>query len=409
MESFHSAAENATVKRNPVPSYLFHKRSGRARAVWTDPAGQRHDRLLPGLYDSEESKKAFALLQLEVAASPIATSNTNGITVNEVMLAFMTWAPTHYRTADGRETSEVAELKWSVKFVRELYGERSAADFGPLALKAVREKMIQTGWCRSLINKRIDRVKRAFKWCVGEELVSPSVYEGLRAVPGLRLGRSEAPESTPVKPVDAATVTATLPYLGRHVRAMVELQQLTGMRPGEVCRMRLSEIDLTASPWTYKPATHKTAHHGKTRTVMIGPRARAILEAFIAGGTVVDPSGPMFSPRRAREERFAEMRANRKSKVTPSQVDRRKAKPKLLPAMEYTPHTYAHAIRSAAKKAGVPHWHPNQLRHSFATMVRRDHGLEPAQVLLGHSKADITQTYAERDEKLAATVAAKIG
>jgi hypothetical protein len=30
-------------------------------------------------------------------------------------------------------------------------------------------------------------------------------------------------------------------------------------------------------------------------------------------------------------------------------------------------------------------------------------------VLLGHSRADVTQVYAERNEALAATVAAKIG
>jgi site-specific recombinase XerC len=53
--------------------------------------------------------------------------------------------------------------------------------------------------------------------------------------------------------------------------------------------------------------------------------------------------------------------------------------------------------------------HPNQLRHSFATRVRRPHGLEAAQVLPGHSRADVNQVYAERDERLAAAVAAKIG
>jgi site-specific recombinase XerC len=53
--------------------------------------------------------------------------------------------------------------------------------------------------------------------------------------------------------------------------------------------------------------------------------------------------------------------------------------------------------------------HPNQLRHSFATRVRKEHGLEAAQVLLGHSRADVTQVYAERNERLASAVAAKIG
>ena len=91
--------------------------------------------------------------------------------------------------------------------------------------------------------------------------------------------------------------------------------------------------------------------------------------AFVAG-CVVDPTATVFSPWEAREERFRLIRA---------------------------------------KWAGVPHWHPNQLRHLFATEVRRVHSLEAAQVLLGHSQADVTQVYAERDFALAAGVAAKIG
>jgi hypothetical protein len=66
--------------------------------------------------------------------------------------------------------------------------------------------------------------------------------------------------------------------------------------------------------------------------------------------------------------------------------------------------------REAVKAWRKEHrWHPNQLRHSFATRVRKHHGLEAAQVLLGHSRADVTQVYAERNDELAAKVAAKIG
>ena len=46
---------------------------------------------------------------------------------------------------------------------------------------------------------------------------------------------------------------------------------------------------------------------------------------------------------------------------------------------------------------------------AFGTKVRKEHGLEAAQVMLGHSRADVTQVYAERNEALAATIAAKIG
>ena len=130
---------------------------------------------------------------------------------------------------------------------------------------------------------------------------------------------------------------------------------------------------------------------------------------ILVAGCVVDPTLTLFSPFYAREERFRLARRKRKSKVTPSQQNRRKPKPQLIPASEYTPHTYAHAVRVAAKKAGVPHWHPNQLRHLFATEVRKDHGLEAAQVLLGHSRANVTEVYAERNITLASAVAAKIG
>ena len=54
-------------------------------------------------------------------------------------------------------------------------------------------------------------------------------------------------------------------------------------------------------------------------------------------------------------------------------------------------------------------WSPNQLRHAAGTEVRRQFGLEAAQVVLGHSKADVTQVYAERDQALAAEIMQKIG
>lgn len=398
--------------KNAFPSYLNHKATGQARAVWTDSAGCRHERLLPGRYGSKGSKDAFSKFQLELAACPAGViDGADGLSVAEAMAAFVEHARRYYRTPDGLQTSEYGEVLWSVRHVREMYGLTPAAEFGPLALRAVREKMIAAGWCRTLINKRIDRVKRAFKWACSMQLVTAAVYHGLQTVAGLRSGRTAARETEPVRPVDPAVVDATLPHLGRHLRAMVELQRLTGMRPGEVCRLRLADVDRSGELWVYRPPQHKTAHHGKDRAVLIGPKGRKVLEEFIAGGRVVDPSGPLFSPRRAREERFAAMRESRKSKVPPSQVNRKKASPdpKKTPAAAYTAGTYAHAVKAAAKKAGTPHWHPNQLRHLYASEVRKNHGLEAAQVLLGHARADVTQVYAEKNASLAASVAAKVG
>ena len=65
--------------------------------------------------------------------------------------------------------------------------------------------------------------------------------------------------------------------------------------------------------------------------------------------------------------------------------------------------------RAPASRRLVRHWHPNCIRHSFATEVRRQFGLEHAQVALGHSRADVTQIYAEADLNLARQVAVALG
>src|SRR4051812_35020197 len=97
VESFHSSRRgnrNVSNSRKPTPSYLLHKQSGRARAVWTDSTGTRQQKLLSGLYDSPESRTAFARLSLELETAPLQTPNIQsaGWSVNEVLLAFMDWA-----------------------------------------------------------------------------------------------------------------------------------------------------------------------------------------------------------------------------------------------------------------------------------------------------------------------------
>jgi integrase len=446
--------------RKSLPRYLEHKRSGKGRLVWTDTLGIRHERLLPGLYQSPDSLTAKARLELELAISPTQpAANRTAITVNEVLLSFLTWAATHYRTPTGEPTTEIAELKWSIRPVRELYGDTPAELFGPRSLAAVRQHMIGLQWCRTLINRRIDRVKRVFKWATSEELVPVTVYQALRTLTGLQKGRTTARESEPVKPVDPAHVAATLPRLNRHVRAMVQLQQHTGMRPSEVCGLSIGQIDRTSELWVYRPVRHKTAHRGKSRAIPLGPRARSVLIAFLVGdkpppigfeaidlaeetmrlvaanayheagrerdavllisdrtrlvvsiaGCIVDPTATVFSPAREREERHRVARQNRKSKVPPSQQNRRKVNPQRVPSEAYHPRAYTAAIAVAAKKAGIPHWHPNQLRHAHATRVRKEFGLEAAGAALGHSKMSATEVYAERDTQLAITVAMKLG
>ncbi|MEI8211050.1 MAG: tyrosine-type recombinase/integrase [Planctomycetota bacterium] len=54
-------------------------------------------------------------------------------------------------------------------------------------------------------------------------------------------------------------------------------------------------------------------------------------------------------------------------------------------------------------------WAPNQLRHTFATKVRKEHGLEVASILLGHSDVGVTQIYAEKDRQKAVEAVQAMG
>ncbi len=57
----------------------------------------------------------------------------------------------------------------------------------------------------------------------------------------------------------------------------------------------------------------------------------------------------------------------------------------------------------------LPTWTPYQLRHSAATRIRAEHGIEAARVLLGHTSAAVTEIYAEADLQAAARVAEQAG
>jgi len=126
-----------------IPSYLLHKPSGQARVRIN---GKDH---YLGPYLSEESRVRYGQLiaqhvsgvvQAETKpVDPLTGSNDPdaGLTINELVLAFMRHPRQHYRK-NGKETSEVHCLKAATRWLIELYGFTAVDSFGPLMLKAVR-------------------------------------------------------------------------------------------------------------------------------------------------------------------------------------------------------------------------------------------------------------------------------
>jgi len=248
-------------------------------------------------------------------------------------------------------------------------------------------------------------VKRAVRWAVENEYCTSETWNALRAVRGLQKGKTTAREPKPILPVSQADVNAILPHLSRQLRDMVRLQTLAGCRPTEICILRPCDVEIDGDVWFYRPSSHKTEHHGRERVIFIGPRGQEILRPWLNR----DSDSYCFSPAESSAERMAQKRAKRKTKVQPSQVDRSKADAVRKPKSRYTKDSYGRAVRRACMAAGVASWSPNRLRHSRATVIRKAYGLEGAQVTLGHSSANVTQIYAERDLSKGKEIALEIG
>jgi len=403
--------------RKSVPSYRLHKPSGQARTI----IDGRHVYL--GKYNSPESRQRYARLLAELAqpgrdAEPVTNDTPKSLLlVSEVLVKYLEYAEVYY-SDDGKPGKEFKGMVDAVAPVNELYGNLIANDFGPLKLKTIRQHMIDRDLCRTEVNKRVGRIKRVFKWAVSEELIVPSVYEGLRSVTGLRYGRTEARESKPVKPIDERFVLMTLPFVLPPAAAMARLQLLTGMRPGEVTAMQPELIDQSGEVWIYEPDKHKNRWRGHRRQVPLGPNAQEILLPFMDR----PDTKHLFSPAEAEAWRH-EQRAihrNRTTKIYPCELKarekrRKKAhsrKSKRARGDRYCSASYRKAIEYGITKANrelkkqdpdaelIPNWTPYRLRHTYATRIRRSHGVEAAQLGLGHARTNIVDIYAEKNLSL---------
>jgi len=384
------------------PSYRLHKASGQA-VVTLDGRD-----LYLGPHGTDVSKAEYDRVVGVWLTNGRRLAPAGGfpeLSINELMVKYLEFAGRHYRH-DGLPTYEVEKIRLALRPLRRLYGTTPAGDFGPLCLKTVRSAMVADGLARSTINYHIGKIKRMFRWATENELIAPSVHQGLAAVSGLRAGREGVRETEPVRPVSPEHVAAVLPFLAPTIRAMVELQAVTGMRPGEVTIMRGADLDMTGEVWCYRPRRHKTQGSGHVRMIFIGPKGQEVLRPWLK----TDPVDYLFSPAASVAARNTKRRADRRTPMTPSQARRKpKRQPKRPPRDHYGKDTYRRAISRACDKAGIPPWRPNQLRHTLATTIRRQFDLESAAAVLGHSELRTTQVYAEANLLKAREVMKQVG
>jgi integrase/recombinase XerC len=145
--------------------------------------------------------------------------------------------------------------------------------------------------------------------------------------------------------------------------AMFELLYSSGLRLSELVSLDWpGGLDLATGEVTV------TGKRKKTRTVPVGDKARAALEAWLA-----------LRPLLLRDEQPALFLGRNGTRLTPRQVESR--------------------LAQWAQRQGVGvHVHPHMLRHSFASHVLQSSGdLRAVQEMLGHASIAATQIYTHLD------------
>jgi hypothetical protein len=184
-----------------VPSYRHHRPTGQAVVTL------RGRDFYLGKHGTQASREKYRRIIADYLADrPLPGElGASGPTVNEVLAAYSQHAKQYYRKS-GRPTSEVTTIKAALRFPLEHFGTTPAAEFDILALRAVREAIIDAGPACQTVNRYVSIVVRAFRWATTEEMFPGHLLSELQALPGLRKGRSRAPDTKLILPVSDEVV-----------------------------------------------------------------------------------------------------------------------------------------------------------------------------------------------------------
>lgn len=260
----------------------------------------------------------------------------------------------------------------------DLYGHTQAGDFDARRFVTVRQQHLDGGAAPRTVNDYAGFVRAAFRWAARPEQkgVPPAVALELSLVAAL-----VDEDDVPLEDVPEATVRLILPHCAPVVADMLEVQMLTGMRPGELVRMKAGEVDQNAGEglWLYKPPLYKSRRHASVRAaggreVWIGPKAQALLSPWLEGKVGTDPVFP---------SRFRGC---------------------------YSVQGYRKAVVEACDRAGVERFQPRQIRHTALTAVEGETGsLDAAQAVGGHRRPETTRRYAHAQRRLAKETMKRMG
>ena len=309
-----------------VPKSYHHKPSGQDVVILRDASGKRRSVFL-GLHGTPAAARRYReVIAAHLAGEPVLAVResrrmpaSDWPSVGHLCAAYLLHAGRYYRDADGKPTGEVTHATIAFRLLLQLHRDTPTDRVTIRDLLNVRQALVDlreqhehgrsapNGLSRRTINDRMARIKRLFRWGVEQGSVPDAVRHEVSALRGLPKGRSGVHDNPPVEAVPWPLVASVLLHLVPTVRAAVEVQWWSGMRPAEVLAMTRRQLDTSGETWLYKLARHKGTWRGKERIVALGPKAQAVLRPLLR----LEPDAPLFSARTAYAEFLAAKRKQR--------------------------------------------------------------------------------------------------
>lgn len=118
-----------------------------------------------GPYRSAEAQARYDALIAEWLSRGrvLAPKDAGELSINELVLAYWRQHVSNHYRKNGEPTSEQSCIGAALGFLEDSYGLTNVSDFGPLRLKTVREKMIETGMSRVVVNRYVGKIRACFR------------------------------------------------------------------------------------------------------------------------------------------------------------------------------------------------------------------------------------------------------
>jgi integrase len=318
-----------------IPQLCRHKKRDYAFVV--DPETGRQ--VYMGPWGTVEANRKYAAWVSDFIrrTKPVSIASLSAPkSIGELVARWLEYCGQTYKRADGKPTGEIFACIRAAELLQPM-ADKPIEEFTRAHLLDIRQQLIDRSLSKQTIKHYVSRICRCFRWGSDREWVDVDQALRLERLPTLRGDQGVARKV--LRGIPRKHIFQILRNLKQSWRPLFLWHLLTGQRVETALAVSVQELNRQRTPWVYTPSQHKNLAKGLPLTIMVGPRARKVLEPILQ-----DKSQGFLFPGRSALSGVA-YRGPR----------------------QYS--GYAAAMTTACKHAGIPHYTPRQVRHTSATFL----------------------------------------